>query len=87
VSFDPTTSILAGMDTAVLQARLQQMQLDYLDLSSGRKVETASYSMGDGQKSVTYTKANLADLAQAIRLLQSQLGIVCRGRRAFRPVF
>lgn len=85
--FDPTTSILAGMDTSVLQARLNQMQLDYLDLYSGRRLESASYAQGDGTRAVTYTKANLGDLGQAIRLLQTQLGIVSRGRHAFGPRF
>jgi len=81
------TSLFAGMDTAVLQARLNQMQLDYLDLSAGRKVVSASYTQGDGAKSVSYTRANLGELAMAIRMLQQQLGIVTRARRPIRPVF
>lgn len=85
--FDPSQSILAGMDTSVLQARLAQMQGDFLDLQSGRKVVSATYASGDGTKGVVYTAANLADLVQAIQLLQAQLGIVCRPRRAFRIRF
>ena len=42
--FNPAHSLLAGMDTGVLQARLNQMQSDYLDLSSGRKVQSANYA-------------------------------------------
>lgn len=74
--YDPSRSLLAGMDTSVLQQRLQQMQADYLDVASGRKLESASYAQGDGSKSVTYTRANLGQLAMAIRQLQAQLGIV-----------
>jgi len=80
--FDPTRSLLAGMDTSVLQTRLNDLQRIYLDLSSGQKGESFSYTQGDGGKAVTYSKANLADLQQAIMLLQAQLGIVCKPRRA-----
>lgn len=80
--FDPDSSILAGMDTTVLQQRLQAAQQAYLDLSTGAKGETFSYTMADGAKSVTYTRANMADLVQAIRLMQSQLGLVHNPRRA-----
>ena len=48
--FDPSLSILAGMDTSVLRQQLSLMQQDYLDLSSGRKVESASYAQGDGRR-------------------------------------
>lgn len=79
--------LLAGMDTAVLQARLTQMQLDYVDLSSGRKVISANYAQGDGAKAVVYSRAELPALAAAIRMVQQQLGIIDRPRRAIRPVF
>lgn len=80
--YDPSKSVLAGMDTTVLQTRLAQMQQDYLDLSSGRRVMTASYAQGDGSKSVTYSMANIGQLTMAIRQLQAQLGIIGRPRRA-----
>lgn len=80
--FDPTTSILAGMDTGVLQTRLAQLQQAYLDISSGAKGESYSYTQGDGAKAVTYSKGNLGDLIQAIRLVQAQLGIIDRPRRS-----
>ncbi|WP_198351058.1 gpW family head-tail joining protein [Flavisphingomonas formosensis] len=80
--YDPSRSILAGMDTAVLQARLQQMQRDYLDLMSGKKVISGSYTQGDGAKSVTYSMTNIGQLTLAIRQLQTQLGIISSPRRA-----
>lgn len=85
--FDPSRSLLAGMDTSVLQARLTQMQMDYLDLTAGRKVETAAYAQGDGSKTVTYTRATIGQLAMAIRQLQAQLGIISSPRAPLRPVF
>lgn len=80
--FDPSTSILAGMDTGALQVQLAKLQQAYIDLSSGAKGESYSYTQANGAKSVTYTKANLGDLIQAIRLLQAQLGIVTTPRRS-----
>lgn len=80
--YDPSRSLLAGMDTGVLQARLQLMQQDYLDLQAGRKLISASYTQGDGAKSVVYDKTSLGQLAMAIRQLQAQLGVICSPRRA-----
>jgi hypothetical protein len=85
------TSILDGLDVSVLQARLAQMQQAYLDLTSGAKVQVASYTQGDGARQVTYTQANIADLTQAILAVQSQIDRltgVCVNRRApIRPYF
>lgn len=80
--FDPSRSLLAGMDTTVLEQQLKQMQQDYLDLSAGRKPMSASYAQGDGSKSVTYSAATIGQLAMAIRQLQAQLGIIPRPRSA-----
>ena len=80
--FNPQTSLLAGMDTSILQSRLTQMQQDYLDLMSGAKMISASYTQGEGGKSVTYDRTNIAQLSAAIRQLQAQLGIIDRPRRA-----
>ncbi|RSU46334.1 gpW family head-tail joining protein [Sphingomonas sp. S-NIH.Pt15_0812] len=79
--------LLAGMDDAVLRARLAQMQQDYLDLSSGRKLQSAAYAQGDGSKTASYTQATIADLAMAIRQVQAQLGIIDTPRRALRLRF
>lgn len=80
--FDPSTSLLAGMDDAVLRQQLGRMQQDYLDLSAGRKLVSASYTQGDGAKSVTYDRTTIGQLAMAIRQLQAQLGIIQTPRRA-----
>jgi hypothetical protein len=67
------TSILDGLDVSVLQARLSTLQQAYLDLSSGARGESYSYTQGEGAKSVTYTRANLGELTQAILLVQTQI--------------
>lgn len=84
MEFNPNTSLLAGRATAQLQIDLANAQQAYIDLSTGVKGENFSYTQGDGAKSVTYTKANLGDLAAMIRMLQQQLGIVHRARRPVR---
>ena len=79
------TSILDGINVGALQTRLASMQQAYLDLMSGGKIEVASYAQGDGNKSVTYTRANIADLTQAILAVQSQIDQLtgqCVNRRA-----
>jgi hypothetical protein len=82
--FNPSTSIFAGMSTTALQTALANAQQAYLDLSSGAKGESYSYSQGDGSKSVTYSRANIGALVVLIKELQVQLGIVSRGRRPIR---
>ncbi len=80
--FNPGSSLLAGgLTTAQLQANLAAAQQAYIDLSTGAKGESYSYTQGDGAKSVTYTRANLAQLTALIQLLQAQLGVVPRPRR------
>ncbi len=85
--YDPSTSIFAGMSTQALQTALANAQQAYLDLTTGGKVETAAYTQGDGNKSVTYTRANIAALTALIKQLQAQLGIITHGRRPVRLAF
>jgi hypothetical protein len=85
--FNPSRSLLAGMQTSALQTSLANAQQAYIDLSSGAKGESYSYTQGDGSKSVTYTRANIADLSALIQSLQAQLGIVARPRRAMKMRF
>jgi hypothetical protein len=85
------TSILDGVSVTQLQARLAQMQQAYLDLSSGARGESYSYTQGEGAKSVTYTRTNVADLVQAILGVQRQIdmltGLRVNRRRPVRPFF
>ncbi|WP_431276267.1 gpW family head-tail joining protein [Variovorax ureilyticus] len=86
------TSILDGIALPALQARPAAMQQAYLDLTTGGKIQVASYTQGDGARTVTYTQANIADLTQAILAVQTQIdrltGAQCINRRApLRPLF
>ena len=67
------TSIFDGIDVNALQLRLAQMQQAYLDLSTGTKVEVASYAQADGSRTISYSKANIGDLAQAILSVQTAI--------------
>jgi monomeric isocitrate dehydrogenase len=85
--WNPRTSILSGRSTAQLQADLASAQQAYIELSSGGRVVTASYTQGDGSKSVTYTQASMPNLMALIKELQAQLGIICYARRPIRPTY
>lgn len=85
--FDPSRSLLAGMDQTALRQSLANAQQIYIQLSTGAQGESYSYTQGDGTRSVTYTRANLAELAAAIQLMQAQLSIVDSPRRANRITF
>ena len=87
IPYDTSSSLLAGMSTPALQQALASAQAAYVALSTGSKGESFSYTQGDGTKTVTYTRANIQQLANLIQMLQSQLGIVCRARRPMRPLF
>jgi hypothetical protein len=75
------------MSTEALQAALAAAQQAYLDLSTGAKGESYSYTQGDGARAVTYSKANISQLIALIKQLQMQLGLIRRTRRPLRFLF
>lgn len=85
------TSILDGVSIQALQTQLAAMQAAYLQLTSGGKVQSASYTQGDGSRSITYTTANIGDLTQAILAVQTQIdrlnGLCINRRPPLRPFF
>jgi hypothetical protein len=85
------TSILDGISAPALQAQLTSLQTAYLALMAGGKIASASYTQGDGGRSVTYTQANIADLTQAILTVQTQIdrlnGVCINRRPPLRPYF
>jgi hypothetical protein len=85
--FDPTQSILAGMSTTALQAFLAQLQNALIQLTLGTSTAVASYDQGGGAKSITFRPTDIAGITQMIRLIQLQLGVIVRGRRAIRVRF
>ena len=82
--FDTSTSILVGMTTDQLQKALASAQAAYVELMSGARGVSFSYSQGDGSKSVTYQQVDAAQLATFIRMLQQQLGLPVTRRRPAR---
>jgi hypothetical protein len=82
MSFNPSTSMLAGVDSTTLQSWLTSAQSAYQQLMTGSKVVSAAY---DG-KSTSFTQADATQLQNWIMLLQRQLGVGGR-RRALRPYF
>jgi hypothetical protein len=83
--FDPNSSLLAGALTSdQLTAALTAAQQAYLELASGAKGVSFSYAQGDGTRSVSYQQTDIGQLTALIQLLQAQLGIVRRPRRALR---
>jgi hypothetical protein len=80
------SSPFANVAPATLQCWLNDAQNALHSLLIGGKPVMVSYGMGDGQKSVTYQRANEAALRQHIMELEKLLGIN-RGRRAIRMRF
>ena len=85
--YDPATSTLAGIPQATLQAYLSALQNCRMQLMSNSQVASASYTQGDGSKTVTFRKADLSALMNEIKQVQMQLGVAGVSRRAYRPVF
>ncbi|RRE59659.1 phage head-tail adapter protein [Klebsiella pneumoniae] len=82
--FNRNTSLLAGsMTDEQLRDALQKAQQAYIDLTTGSRGVSFSYSQGDGTRSVSYQQSS-SDLLALIQLLQAQLGIVARPRKPVR---
>lgn len=83
--FNRNTSLLTGgMTDEQLRDALQKAQQAYIDLTTGSRGVSFSYTQGDGTRSVSYQQSSLADLLALIQLLQAQLGIVARPRKPVR---
>ncbi|MBQ0956939.1 gpW family head-tail joining protein [Serratia symbiotica] len=83
--FNRNTSLLAGaMTREQLQDALTKAQQAYIDLASGSRGVSFSYTQGDGTRSVSFQQTSMADLMALIQLLQAQLGINIRPRRPMR---
>lgn len=69
------TTLLTGMSNEQLKQALSQAQQAYIDLSTGAKGVSFSYTQGDGTRSVTYQQTSLGDLLALIQTIQDMLGI------------
>jgi hypothetical protein len=83
---DLNRTILAGVDNATLKKWLTDAQNALNSLMLGTKAIEVTYTQGDGQRSVTYTRTNMQQLTMWIGQIQAQLGVT-HGRRPMRPVF
>lgn len=80
-------SMFSGMTPEQLQALLARAQTAYADLMMGSKGESFTYTQGDGTKSVTYTRANIANLTFLVSQLKQALGMPGSRRAPIRPVY
>lgn len=80
----PYPSLYAGLSPTALQAALSKAQQALLDLNTGAKGVSFSYTQGDGSKTVTFTQADRGALTNLIRELQAALGVIPRARRVMR---
>ncbi|MDH0355737.1 MULTISPECIES: gpW family head-tail joining protein [Morganella] len=69
------TTLLTGMSDAQLKQALAQAQQAYIDLSTGAKGVSFSYTQGDGTRSVSYQQTSLGDLLALIQTIQAMLRI------------
>lgn len=86
-SFDPSTSLFAGMSDAQLRQALANAQVAYQEMLLGERGVKFSYTQGDGAKAVEFTPTSPQQIMMLIRQLQLQLGLISRARRPIRLAF
>ncbi|CDG88095.1 gpW family head-tail joining protein [Xenorhabdus bovienii] len=72
------TSLLTGMSREQLKTALGKAQQAYIELSTGAKGVSFSYTQGDGTRSVSYQQTSLGDLLALIQAIQTELGMTTR---------
>lgn len=83
--FNRNTSLLAGsMTDEQLRDALQKAQQAYIDLTTGSRGVSFSYSQGRRDTVGILSAKLLSGLLALIQLLQAQLGIVARPRKPVR---
>lgn len=70
---NPTPITLVGVAQATLQVWLGQAQQALQNLSTGQLVQTVSYAQGEGNRSVTYSRTDIAKLREWIGEIQQAL--------------
>lgn len=83
MQFDPNTSVLAGLSTDALNAMLTAAQTALGNLMAGSMAETITVTGGGTHREVMFQRTDQANLIMWIKLLQAQLGIIRKPRRAF----
>lgn len=77
-------SMLEGMTHDQLKTALVVAQQARLDLLSGNKGVSFSYTQGDGTRSVSYQQTSIDQLMALILELQAKLGMIARPRSPIR---
>jgi hypothetical protein len=80
-NYDPLNSPLSSLPQDTVRQWLAAAMSAEQELTLGVKVVTASYSQGDGARSVTYTPADMPRLKARIAELSAFLGVGRPGRR------
>jgi hypothetical protein len=80
-NYDPTDSPLSAIPVETVRQWLVAAVTAEQELAIGAKVVTASYSQGDGSRSVSYSAADRLMLKARIAELSAFLGIGRPGRR------
>ena len=78
---------LTGVAPSTLQTWLSTAQQALADLLTGNKPVTVSYAQGEGNRSVTYRRADETTLRAWILELQQALNVPGTRRRPIRPRF
>ena len=80
-NYNTLNSPLSALPLATVQQWLQTALQAQMDLMTGGKVVTATYSSGDGTRTVSYSQPDLQMLQAWILQLQTFLGAGKPGRR------
>jgi hypothetical protein len=87
MSYSQTSIALTGVPPATIQTWLGQAQQALQNLMTGQSVVTVSYAQGEGNRSVTYRRAEINTLRAWIMELQQAAGTPCARRRPIYPRF
>lgn len=85
--FRPGESPLAGIPNTILRKNLVELQTVLMEFAAGGRVVKASYTQGDGVKTVEFQQTNIAQIQGMIKLIQMQLGLIHRARRPINFVY
>lgn len=80
-AIDLQQTIFSGMTQTQLQAAFTSLLNAKLQLASNAQVVTATYTQGDGQRSVTFRQADRAQLESYLMILMRALGLGGPSRR------
>ncbi len=87
MSCSTPAGLLDGMTVPQLQAALTSAQTAYIELMSGRRGVSFTYTQGEGNRAVTYEATTPQNLAVLINQLKAALGLPVARRRPLRMLY